>query len=234
MANGFNFAKRPFTNERLPRLVVAAATAAVVAVTVLHAILLTRSLLREQEELDSRVEVARAELQSTEAKIREARSTLAQKRTALGDERTQFLTRLYRRKSFAWTELFNELEKITPAPVRVTAISPTEDEGRITVTLNVVGKTLEDVLEMVRRLEASSFFTTVYPLDESALDARSGDTGIAATLELQYVEPATRVEASPPPALPAAAPAEDDETAPEGAPAQQAPPATDAPKEASS
>lgn len=191
MANGLNFARRPFENERLSRLLFAAAAFVVVAATAVHAFFLTRYLLREREELDLVVEELQSDLEETEAAIAASRQTVAREQTSLADERTQFLTRIYRHKSFSWTGLFNELEAITPPDVRITSIAPFEEDGRIAVTLNVVGRTLQAVLSMVRALEGSSFFDTVFPLDEVDLaELGAGESGIAATLRLTYVAPA--------------------------------------------
>ena len=198
MANEFNFARAPFVNERLPRTVLAFAGAAVAAATVFHGVLLTRYLLREQESLDIRVSELRQELSEANSRMSQAQSSLARNRTELGSVQTQFLTTLFRRKSFSWTGLFNELEEITPPSVRITSISPAEEEGEITVTMTVVGRTLQDVLEMVRALESSSFFATIFPLDEANLeDEERGETGIAATLRLDYVED-VRAPSEPP------------------------------------
>ena len=74
--------------------------------------------------------------------------------------------------------------------MRVTSIAPVEIDGEISVTLTLVGRTLQNVLEMVSALEGSSFFATVFPLDDVALadlDAGAG-SGIAATLQLRYVD----------------------------------------------
>lgn len=215
--SGFNFAKKPFVNERLPRLVFGLVVLFVVLVTGVHGLLLSRYLMREQEELDVRVSELREELGKTSESITKTQSALSREQTALGDERTQFLTGLFRRKSFSWTGLFNELEAITPAAVRITSIAPFEEEGQITVTLTVVGRTLQDVLEMVRALESSSFFATVFPLEESNLDdPQRSETGVAATLKLEYVEDARR-KAAPPeePAAPSDS-VEPSESAPSG------------------
>ena len=115
-----------------------AAIVAVAAVTVFHGVLLTRYLLREQEALDIRVSELRQELSETNARIASAQTSLARNRTELGSEQTRFLTTLFRRKSFSWTGLFNELEKLTPPSVRITSIAPAEEEGEITVTMTVV------------------------------------------------------------------------------------------------
>ncbi len=189
MPNELNFARAPFVNERLPRALFAAAVAAVVGLTVFHGFLLQRYLSREQEALDIRVADLQQELARSNAAITEAQNAIARNRSALASEQASFLTTLYRRKSFSWTGLFNELEEIAPPSVRITSIAPSEEEGEIEVTMNVVGRTLQDILEMVKALEASSFFATVFPLDETNLEAEArGERGIAATLRLDYVE----------------------------------------------
>ncbi len=191
MANDFNFSRAPFENERLPRLVFMLTAAFVLGVTLVHGFFLARSLVREQEALDIKVGELRDEIEATDAAISRTEASLARQQTALANEQTAFLTRIYRHKGFSWTGLFNELEEITPAAVRITSIAPFEDDGEIAVTLTLVGRTLTNVLEMVSALEASVFFATVFPLDEVDL-AELGDgkeTGIAATLQLRYVAP---------------------------------------------
>ncbi len=191
MANDFNFSRVPFENERLPRLVFTLATALVLGVTLVHGFFLARSLVREQEALDIQVGELEDELEATDAAISRTEASLGRQQTALANERTAFLTRIYRHKGFSWTGLFNELEEITPAAVRITSIAPFEDDGEIAVTMTLVGRTLANVLEMVSALEASMIFATVFPLEEVDL-AELGDgreTGIAATLELRYVAP---------------------------------------------
>jgi Tfp pilus assembly protein PilN len=191
MANDFNFSRAPFENERLPRFAFMLAAALVLGVTLVHGFFLARSLVREQEALDMIVAELEQELEATDDAISRTEASLARQQTALANERTEFLTRIYRHKGFSWTGLFNELEEITPAAVRITSIAPFEVDGEIAVTMNVVGRTLSNVLEMVKALEASSIFATVFPLEEVDL-AELGDgreTGIAATLELRYLAP---------------------------------------------
>jgi Tfp pilus assembly protein PilN len=196
--NSFNFSRVPFVNERLPRLVVSLSAAAVALATVIHGAFLTRYLLREQEALDLRVEELRKEISDTETRIARAKVTVAENRTELGNEQTRFLMTLFRKKSFSWTGLFNELEKLTPPSVRITSIAPEEEKGEILVTMTLVGRSLQDVLEMVRALESSSFFATIYPLEEANLDDETrGESGIAATLRLDYVEDVREPASSP-------------------------------------
>ncbi len=188
MSNRFNFARRPFVNERLPRLVFVVAATLVIGLTLVHGFFLARYLVREQEELDVQVAELRDELARTNSRIASAAASVAQGQTELSNDKTLFLAHLYRLKSFSWTGLFNELEEITPRAVRITSIAPVEIDGEISVTLTLVGRTLQNVLEMVSALEGSSFFATVFPLDDVDLAEMEAGSGIAATLQLRYVD----------------------------------------------
>ncbi len=183
-----NFAKVPFRNERLPQLIYGLAVTAMVVATLIHGVTLTRYLMREQEELDVKVEELEAEFDELETKLNRAETELSSKTNDVRTERTRFLSGVYQQKSFPWTGLFNKLETLIPPGVRIASISPGEpgDEvGEIEVNLQVVGRTLGDVLEMVKRLETDQLFTTVLPLRESENAQDGGD--IAAALTLQYL-----------------------------------------------
>ena len=77
--------------------------------------------------------------------------------------------------------------------------------------MTLVGRDLRNVLEMVKQLESSSFFATVFPIDEANLDDLGRDeTGVVATLHLQYLEQERSV-----------APEIEDETAPSPEPEEE-------------
>ena len=185
MRNRLNFAGIPFRNQRLPSLLYGLLAFSLLAVTILHGVVLTRSLLKEQEELDVKVEVLEKELSELGENLARAADELKSERNEARTERIRFLTAVYRQKGFSWTGLFNELETITPPTVRITSIAPSVEKAEILVRLTILGKTLNDVLEMVRQLEANRIFGKVLPLSESQAGEREGG-GIATTLTLQY------------------------------------------------
>jgi Tfp pilus assembly protein PilN len=188
-----NFARAPFRNERLPWILFGLVAAVLLAASVLHGVVLSRYLMREQEELDVKVEALQQELSETENAIRRTENEIRTQRNDARTERIRFLANVYRQKSFSWTGLFNELEALTPAAVRITSISPAgiggkedEIEDEIEVELQVVARSLENVLEMVRRLEAAQYLTTVLPIFEAEGGERDGP-GVSAVLRLQYL-----------------------------------------------
>jgi len=62
-------------------------------------------------------------------------------------------------KSFSWTELFMDLEKIMPARASLQSIQPAiTNDNRLRLNIIVTGEKHEDAEELVRRMEASPRF----------------------------------------------------------------------------
>ncbi len=162
-----NFAKAPFRNGRLPRFFFAVVAGALAVATLGHVIVLTRYLLREAEELDVTVQGMEERLSGLVADIDCTRTALDVQRNDLMSQRVSFLADIYRQKGFSWTGFFNQLESVIPPNVRITSISPSAARGEIEVRLTTVGRSLEDLLMLVRSLEESRFFGTVMPLNEA-------------------------------------------------------------------
>ena len=193
MIHQLNFAKIPFRNERVPGIFYGLAVALLLALTVVHAVFLTRYLMREQEELDVKVASLQEELAELNSRIGRTQSELRSQTNEAGTERIRFLARLYYHKNFSWTDLFNELETLTPPAVRITSIAPgpigTKDDEikeEIQIQLQVVARSFENILEMVSRLEENHLLMNVLPLSE-ADRTETDDGGHAATLTLKYL-----------------------------------------------
>lgn len=186
MRGQINFSRRPFRNERFPRLAYGLTAGILVVTTMAHGLVLSRYLLREREELDVKVLELETEIQETDAELARVREELLSRRNEERTEKIRFLAELYRHKSFSWTRLFNELESITPEAVRITSIDPTTNEEGIEVVLSLVGRTLADVLEMMRRLEASGLFARVLPTEEME-DEKEPGGGVVARLSIRYL-----------------------------------------------
>ena len=190
MTSQFNFSKKPFENQRLSQLLIILITSLLIPLTLIHGyFLLTHYLAREHQGLEFKIEKVKKQIEETEQQISQNRKTLEGGQPDLVKERLLFLKRIYRHKNFSWTDLFHELEKIIPANVKIVSIQPIDIDGHITVNLALIGKKLANVIEMVTALEASSSFNMVFPLNEVELsELGTGETGIAATLGLQYVD----------------------------------------------
>ncbi len=212
MDSPLNFAKVGFRNERLPRLLFGIAAVSLVAATLWHGVVLTRYLLREQEELDLKVQSMEEELTGMDTKVSRTRAELRTQRNELMTQRIEFLADVYRQKGFSWTELFNQLEEVVPRNVRITSISPSAARGVMEVRLTTIGRSLEDLLELVQSLEESRYFATVMPINE-AQQEEGGE--VAATVTLRYLAeedaPPRKTEAPAQTAEPVEAEEPDDE-----------------------
>ena len=184
MASPLNFAKVGFRNERLPRLLFGVAALSLASATLWHGYVLTRYLLREREALDLKVHSMEEQLTELDAGITRTRAEIRAQRNEAMTQRIEFLAEAYRQKGFSWTELFNQLEETLPRNVRITSISPSAAKGVMEVKLTTIGRSLEDLLELVQTLEESRYFGTVLPVNE-AQQEEGGE--VAATVTLRYL-----------------------------------------------
>ena len=70
-----------------------------------------------------------------------------------------FLNELMARRSFSWTRLFMELEKIMPARLHVLSITPAlNKQNQIEIHMVVGGDSRQQAVELVERLEDSASF----------------------------------------------------------------------------
>jgi type IV pilus assembly protein PilN len=91
-------------------------------------------------------------------------------------DRSQFLNALFYRKSFSWTQVFEELERVMPPRVHVVSIQPEfAPDNELAIKLAVAGDSRDRALELVRRMEESQHFQQTQIEQESA-EAGSGAT----------------------------------------------------------
>jgi type IV pilus assembly protein PilN len=167
-----NLATRPFVELRpmFARLRLAMGVLAVLAVGLgfwLHG-------------LNAKASVAQAQMNALKAKTvkfqqersaNEARMRQPQNMAVL--ERSQFLNAVFARKSFSWTAVMMDLEKVLPAGVQVTSIEPQiTKEGDVNIRMRVSGDRDRAVL-LVRNLETSQRFVAPRLAGEQALTAET-------------------------------------------------------------
>lgn len=79
-------------------------------------------------------------------------------------QQKQFWNTEIMRRSFSWTVLFNDLQKIMPPRAYVNSVQPElTPEGRLLLKLTVTGETQDDTLELIRKMEGSSRFQSPRP-----------------------------------------------------------------------
>jgi type IV pilus assembly protein PilN len=122
--------------------------------------------LRAQSEITSR---RIGELQAERADLERF---FAQPENARLHDRAAFLNSLIDGRSFNWTQMFMDLERILPGGVKVVSIEPKQAKGRVEVRLTIGASSDDAKLKFLRALEDSHQFS------EIALDSEvPGKTG---------------------------------------------------------
>lgn len=155
-----NLATRPFYNDRAVHLVLGVLGLAVAAVLAAGAVRLAE-LSRTQRALTLEADAAEREAAAVSDRTarleREMpRDALAALAAAAGE-----VNRLVERRLFSWTAFFNVVEQTLPPGVMLTAVRPDTDEEGTSVDLAVVGRTVADVEDFIRRLEESRVLADV-------------------------------------------------------------------------
>jgi type IV pilus assembly protein PilN len=168
-----NLATRPFVELRplFARLRLAMAVLTVMAVALgialYHYSVRARAEQAQMDVLKSQTAALETERQKNEARMREP-----QNRAVL--ERSQFLNDLFATKSFSWTSVMMDLERVVPAGVQVTSIEPAiSAEHEVNIRLRVSGDR-DRVVDLVRNLERSQRFLAPRPANETAQTQEHG------------------------------------------------------------
>jgi type IV pilus assembly protein PilN len=180
MRIAINLATRPFVELRplFARLRLAMAALAVTAIALgvgLH--LLNARASADQAQMDAlkaQTLTVQLERQTNEARMHEP-----QNRAVL--ERSTFLNVLFARKSFSWTSVMMDLERVLPTGVQVTSIEPAVTaEGDVNIRLHVSGPR-DLAVDLVRNLEHSQRFLAPHLNNETAQSQERGLTPVAGT-----------------------------------------------------
>jgi len=124
---------------------------------------------------------------------------LPQNRTTRDE--SQFLNELIERKAFSWTRVLENLEKVMPSHVHLTAISPQLDEdNQLGLKMTVAGDSRDRALELARRMEESRRFAQTQVTTGRSQQSTTGDTEQFEIVAVYIPEPlaegpaATKVE----------------------------------------
>jgi type IV pilus assembly protein PilN len=102
---------------------------------------------------------------------------------------SQFLNTAILRKSFSWTRLMEDLEKIMPTGVRVVSIAPVADQrDRFILKIDLNGQTRDGAIELLRNMEKSNHFRESH-LDAEVhqIDNNGPNTGVKSEIRTAYL-----------------------------------------------
>jgi Tfp pilus assembly protein PilN len=178
-----NLSTRPFYNERIVSFWLLMFLLVVVVASVFNA---TRVLQYSRNDTElgiqaSRDEARAAELRKSAARVR---TTVDPKQIALASLEARQANDLIDRRTFSWTELFNLFEKALPDEVRITAVRPKIAKGKFQLSIAIVARSVEDISQLMDRLEKTGAFTKVGRSIEEHVNEQGQ---ILATLDVEYV-----------------------------------------------
>ncbi len=146
----------------------------------------------------------RAAIAERDATRRRAEETLNLPDNRLMRVQSQFLNDLIERKSFSWTRVLEDLEKVMPAGVHLVSIHPELDpDNQLTLKMTVAGSSRDRTIELTRRMEESRHFTQTQVVSEQQQTSSTGDV-VRMEMTAIYIPSTVTV----PPAAPAPAAAQ--------------------------
>jgi Tfp pilus assembly protein PilN len=187
-----NLSTRPFYNERAVHAWFVAVALGVAVATLFNVSRVIR-YSRSDTELAlqaSRDETRAADLRQQAARLR---ATVDPRQVEFASSEARLANDLIDRRTFSWTELFNRFEATLPDDVRITAVRPKVDRknGNI-LTINVVGRTVDDVDKFMENIEATGAFSRTLSKEE-----RINEDGLLeATVETTYVPTPVKADAA--------------------------------------
>jgi len=141
------------------------------------------STLRAQEALRLKEQENNRRAALLQSRRRELDEFFARPENAKLKERANFVNGIIDERSFDWTRMFMDLEKIMPVGVHVVKIQPQLEKGHMFVKLTVGATTDESKIKFLHAMENSSAFSNVELV--SIHGAQAG--GDLATLELNAI-----------------------------------------------
>lgn len=195
-----NLSTRPFYNDRVVRIGIAALGLVALGLTVFNAVEVYR-LQSQNRELGAAVERNEQQAIGYRTKARVIRASLNREELAAVEIKAREANQLIDRRAFSWTELLNQFQATLPPDVRITSVQPQIDpDGRMLVAVAVVSKTLEDLEEFIEALEATGAFTGVLSRQNTADE----DGSLKSMLQGYYhLPPAPAAIPAPPASEPA-------------------------------
>src|ERR1017187_5371363 len=171
-----NLASQPYEDARQFWMRWGTALAAV-AILTLALLSITISGWLAAKKDHARIADLKAGIAQRDLKRKQAEQFLNRPENRSTRDQSQFLNELIERKSFSWTRVLEDLEKVMPARVHLVSIHPELDEdNQLKLKMSIAGDSRDRALELVRRMEESKRFTKTYISTEHMASEVSGDT----------------------------------------------------------
>src|SRR5258707_2018858 len=140
------------------------------------------STLRAQEALRHKEEENNNRAALLQRRRKELDDFFAKTENARLKERASFVNGIIDERSFDWTQMFMDLEKLVPVGVHVVTIQPQLEKGHMFVRLTVAGTSDESKIKFLHAMENSPAFSNV-----ELLSVDTAQSSAEQALELQAI-----------------------------------------------
>lgn len=161
-----NLAQRPFVDLTVPVILAFILLLGIVAFSAFN-ISVFLSASTDNRELDGQVSQRLQEIDKLQSEIQDIEKNLANHDFKRMKQEINFANELIDRRSLSWTRLFDRLEKLAPADLRMLKISPSVRRGELELNLRVEVPSQKVIRDFMTALEESPHFTSITPRTES-------------------------------------------------------------------
>lgn len=118
----------------------------------------------------------RAQIAQRDLKRRQAEQFLNRPENRSTRDQSQYINELIERKSFSWTRVLEDMEKVMPPRVHLVSIHPELDEdNQLKLRMSIAGESRDRALELARRMEDSRRFAGTHIETENFNSSNTGD-----------------------------------------------------------
>ncbi|MFN8057542.1 MAG: hypothetical protein U0Q12_00140 [Vicinamibacterales bacterium] len=187
-----NLSTRPFYNERLVTVVLAAVGVAVAVASAFNARALV-SLTQRQSALGQTLAASEAHIKEVQQQTAAVRASIDDKERLVVGGRAAEVNAVIDLRVFSWTDFFNRIEATIPPDVMLVAVRPSTGKDAGLVSMTVLGKTVSGIDTFMERLESTATFEGLLSREEQATE----DGMYRAVLEGRYVAKAVEPSTAP-------------------------------------
>ena len=192
-----NLASQPYQDSRQFWMYWGTGLALLVLTTALLLYLAVTGFMRAGQDREQMASL-QAKIQSFDQEQSQAEAIMNQPQNRTMREQSRFLNDLFQRKTFSWTRVFEDLERVMPAHLHVLSIHPdVSTDNNAEIKLSVGGDSRDQALDLVKKMEASKRFRQTRIESEKFTSERQGNTDpVQFEIVTLYVPSATADETS--------------------------------------
>jgi Tfp pilus assembly protein PilN len=164
-----NLASKPFRDYR-PVWAVAAALAVLSGILLINNVQTAYRYFVNTKTTRSEIDRLHSESDGEARRARQLQNDIQRFDKKALNTQTTFINAQIAERSFSWTALLDQLERIVPHDVRLVTLNPSfTPEGRTHLTMVCRAKSSNGTVEMIRRLQQDLHFERTLPLSETTL-----------------------------------------------------------------